>query len=57
MNGLESTLVEFFDEFDDPSDIGLDSSYGRYDAWTPPYDNYNGKESFWTHYELSLLND
>ena len=26
-------------------------------AWTPPYDNYDGSEKFWKHYELSLLDE
>ena len=26
-------------------------------AWTPAYDNYDGTEKFWRHYELSLLDD
>ena len=26
-------------------------------AWTPAYDNYDGTEKFWRHYELSLLNE
>ena len=24
-------------------------------AWVPAYDNYDGSEVFWRHYELSLL--
>ena len=26
-------------------------------AWVPAYDNYDGSERFWRHYELSLLDD
>ena len=26
-------------------------------AWVPAYDNYDGSENFWRHYELSLLDD
>ena len=26
-------------------------------AWVPAYDNYDGSEKFWRHYELSLLDD
>lgn len=27
------------------------------DAWVPAFDNYDGSERFWRHYELSLLED
>ena len=26
-------------------------------AWVPAYDNYDGSEKFWRHYELGLLDD
>ena len=26
-------------------------------AWVPAYDNYDGSEKFWRHYELSLLDE
>ena len=26
-------------------------------AWVPAYDNYDGSEAFWRHYELSLLTE
>ena len=25
------------------------------DAWVPAYDNFDGSEKFWQHYELSIL--
>ena len=35
-------------------------AYGRNSnilAWVPAYDNYDGSEKFWRHYELSQLDD
>ena len=26
-------------------------------AWVPAYDNFDGSEKFWRHYELSLMDD
>ena len=26
-------------------------------AWVPAYDNYDGVEKFWRHYELSLMDE
>lgn len=41
--------------FDDGKPLDWENGR-RINAWLPPYDNYDGSELFWRHYELSLLN-
>lgn len=51
----EKDLIEKFG-FNDASQI--DYVYGgRVHAWVPAYDNFDGSEKFWRHYELSLLDE
>ena len=52
----EDSLIERFSAYNDPLDFDFDNG-PRYHAWVPAYDNYDGSEQFWRHYELSLLND
>ena len=40
-----------YDEF---NEIDYDNKE-RILAWLPAFDNYDGNEKFWRHYELSLL--
>lgn len=52
----EDGLIERFSVYNDPLDFDFDNG-PRYHAWVPAYDNYDGTERFWRHYELSLMND
>ena len=52
----EDGLIERFSVYNDPLDFDFDNG-PRYHAWVPAYDNYDGTERFWRHYELSLMED
>ena len=43
------------DEYRTAEDAVTDKGAGQIYAWVPAYDNYDGSERFWRHYELSLI--
>ena len=62
--GQYTYLFTEFKEIADTAEKAVNAKaekYGRGNsnilAWVPAYDNFDGSEKFWRHYELSLLDD